>query len=138
MTKLGIGAVLILGFTVSGWCQQSAEPSAQPCCSGLQQQMKAMEDRIILLEGQVRILKEQLAKTQSSQQQAPGAVPTGASNVPAPSVPAAGTQATVAAPGAGQPSTQLPVYGGASALAKALNPDVSAIGDFTAWFCPTG
>jgi hypothetical protein len=79
-----------------------------------------MEDRIILLEGQVRVLKEQLAQAQAT-----GAAGTeAAATAVAPAPPA--SPATVT--GAG--GAQLPVYGGASAAAKALNPDVSVIGDF--------
>ncbi|MBZ5627332.1 MAG: TonB-dependent receptor [Acidobacteriia bacterium] len=72
--------------------------------------IKALEERIIALEGQVRMLK--------AQQQ--------------PAAPAPATPEVAAAPvasAAGQAGA-LPVYGGASAAAKALNPDISVIGDF--------
>ncbi len=81
--------------------------------------IKALEERIIALEGQVRVLK--------SQQVAQAAAPAAAPVAPAPSAPAPTVQVE-AAPSAGP----LPVYGGASAAAKALNPDISAIGDFIA------
>src|SRR5216684_1126565 len=48
--------------------------------------------------------------------------------------PAAGQPQTVQSPpgaeGAGGPSGQLPVYGGANAGSKVFNPDIAVIGDF--------
>jgi hypothetical protein len=111
MKKLSILICVLLGSALPGWAQQPSPGNASPCCDAIEQQLKAMEDRIILLEGQVRLLKEQLAQ---SSQAAPAAA--GASASPA------------AVPGQG--GTQLPVYGGASAAAKVLNPDISVIGDF--------
>ncbi len=70
--------------------------------------IKALEERIIALEGQVRTLK--------AQQQ--------------PAAPAPATPEAAAAPVAAEQAGSLPVYGGASAAAKALNPDISVIGDF--------
>ncbi|MGZ4818815.1 MAG: hypothetical protein ACXVZJ_09320 [Terriglobales bacterium] len=120
MKKLGVLLCVLLGSALPGWTQQPGNASAPaPCCDALEQHVKAMEDRIILLEGQVRLLKEQLA-----------AQPTGA---------ATGTEAAATAPAPATPPSpaiaseggaQLPVYGGASAAAKALNPDISVIGDF--------
>ena len=72
--------------------------------------IKALEERIIALEGEVRMLK--------AQQQ--------------PASPASAVPEVAAAPPAGAltQAGSLPVYGGASAAAKALNPDISVIGDF--------
>ena len=79
-------------------------------------QLKALEERVRQLEAELQVLKS---------------APVGA---PAPG-PTTGAQpvATVPAPAgaAGGPSGQLPVYGGASALAKILNPDIGVIGNFT-------
>ena len=71
--------------------------------------IKALEERIIALEGQVRMLKAQQ-----------------------PAAPAPATPEVAAAPvaRAAEQAGSLPVYGGASAAAKALNPDISVIGDF--------
>jgi hypothetical protein len=71
--------------------------------------IKALEERIIALEGQVRMLKDQ-----------PPAAP----------APAAPEVAAVPVARAAEQAGPLPVYGGASAAAKALNPDISVIGDF--------
>jgi hypothetical protein len=70
--------------------------------------IKALEERIIALEGQVRMLKEQ----------------------PAAPAPAAPDVAAAPVARAVEQAGSLPVYGGASAAAKALNPDISVIGDF--------
>ena len=79
MRNASIGVCLLIACVLPAWAQQNQPPAApaggSSCCDALQQQMKAMEDRIILLEGQVRLLKEQLAQTQTSQTQAPGAAP---------------------------------------------------------------
>ena len=72
--------------------------------------IKALEERIISLEGQVRMLQ--------AQQQ------------PAASAPATPEVAAVPAARAAEQAGSLPVYGGASAASKALNPDISVIGDF--------
>ena len=71
--------------------------------------IKALEERIIALEGQVRMLKDQQ---------------------PAAPAPAAPEGAAAPVPRAVEQAGPLPVYGGASAAAKALNPDISVIGDF--------
>jgi hypothetical protein len=126
MKKLSVLLCVLLGSVLPGWTQQPGNASASaPCCDAIEQQLKAMEDRIILLEGQVRILKEQLAQAQSSpSSQTAETAGTAAAPV------ASGGQAMSTAGGEG--GVQLPVYGGASAAAKALNPDISAIGDFIA------
>ena len=67
-----------VGSVPLAWTQALANPpAASPCCDAIQQQLKAMEDHIILLEGQVRIFKEQLAQAQPSQAQATGPAPAG-------------------------------------------------------------
>ncbi len=119
MKKLSVLICVLLGSALPGWTQQPSPGNVSPCCDAIEQHLKAMEDRIILLEGQVRLLKEQLAQAQAT-----GAVGgETAAIAAAPAVPA--SPATAAVGGA-----QLPVYGGASAAAKALNPDISVIGDF--------
>jgi hypothetical protein len=94
--------------------------------AALEQKIRDMEDRIIALEGQVRMLKSAAA--------AAPAPP--ASAAPASSAAAAAQPAE--APATSQPTAppmevtagQTPNYGGATAAAKALNPDISVIGDF--------
>ena len=122
MKKLSVLVFVLLGSALPGWTQQPGNAST-PCCDAIEQHMKAMEDRIILLEGQVRLLKEQLAQTQAT-----GAAVGG--ETAASAAPPVAAASPVAATAAGEGGAQLPVYGGASAAAKALNPDISAIGDF--------
>jgi len=103
------------------WSQDQAPastsaPSAQS--NAVQQstddKIKALEERVIALEGQLRML-------QSKQQPAEPAA--NAAVGPSQAAPAEPTQVTAA-------SVQQPVYGGATGQAKALNPDISLIGDF--------
>jgi hypothetical protein len=86
--------------------------------------IKALEDRIAALEAQVSTLTA--AVTSSS----------GPSNTPAsaapPSVPAAAQQQQQGAAGAISQGGEQVSLGGATGQAKALNPDISAIGDFVA------
>jgi hypothetical protein len=113
---------LCLLLTVPVIAQQNppaAAPSQpQNCCEALQQQIKDLQERIITLEGEVRMLKQQ--SSQGAAAATPAPAPLGPQAAPQP----IGTQAAGGAAGG------LPTYGGASALAKALNPDISMIGDF--------
>ncbi len=95
---------------------------------------KALEQRIQTLEEEIQALKS--AQPAVAQALAPDA-PVGVAPPPsertttttsAAQVPATTVQGPAQAPGV--PSAPLPVYGGASAAAKALNPDISIIGDF--------
>ena len=78
-----------------------------------------MEDRIIMLEGQVRQLTEnwRTGPTGAATGQKWVANPLALATPPSPAI-------------ASEGGSSLPVHGGASAAAKALNPDISVIGDF--------
>src|SRR4051794_790186 len=98
--------------------QGSSAMPTTPDIAAMEQRMKEMEERIIQLEGKVRMLQ--------STQPAPAAAP-------------AATAAPTEAPAQSQPeqvtatSAPPPSYGGAGgSAAKALNPDISVIGDFIA------
>ena len=98
--------------------QESApsQPSAQDVAA-LVQQIKDLQERVISLEGKVRTL-------QSTQ-----ATPTAAS--PETTQPATAPQSTETAGTATPTNGPEPSYGGAGgSAAKALNPDISVIGDF--------
>jgi len=126
MKTLSVLLCVLLGSVLPGWAQQTSPGNAAApaaCCDAIEQHMKAMEDRIFLLEGQVRLLKEQLV-----QQAQPAGANVGGEAAASAAAPAIG--APVAPTAAGEGGAQLPVYGGASAAAKALNPDISAIGNF--------
>jgi len=114
MRKLSVLACVLLAIPLALQAQQGSTPAAEAQAgASMEERLKAMEERIIMLEGQIRLLKEaQAAPT------APPPVEAAPAAVPAQPLLA------VQAPG------QLPVYGGASAAAKALNPDISVIGDF--------
>jgi hypothetical protein len=117
-------AGLAILFAVPVGAQQSSTASQQSPqdSSAMEQRIKDLEERIIALEGQVRMLKAAPAAAPAQ----PSPIPGEATPQPQAStaVPAQAPVPAEAAPGA------LPVYGGASASAKALNPDISVIGDF--------
>src|SRR5260370_37191750 len=82
----------------------------------MEQRLRDLEDRVITLEGQLRQLKTQGATA------TPPATP--------PSAPTVQTESTTEQGAAGAP-VQEPRLGGAGAAAsKALNPDISVIGEF--------
>src|ERR1700730_13443286 len=119
---------LILWASVTILCAravlaQETSPSqtSAPDLSAMQQQIKDLQERIISLEGQIRLLK--------SAPPAPAA-PAEATAPPAAPAPAAqGAETQAAALSA--PGGQTPIFGGAGgSAAKALNPDISVIGDF--------
>ncbi len=83
------------------------------------ERLKTLEERVRALEAELQALK---ATCCAAAAPAPGAAAPPAA--PAPQV----AQVPVSVPGVG--TAQLPVYGGASSAAKALNPDISVIGDF--------
>jgi len=124
MKNLITWAGVAMLFAIPLVAQQSDNPSPQSPqdSSAMEQRIKDLEERIIALEGQVRMLKATPATAQPAAISGPAAaqsqvVVTAQAPTPAETTPAA-------IPGA------LPVYGGASASAKALNPDISVIGDF--------
>jgi hypothetical protein len=86
---------------------------------------------VIALEGKIRTMESEKSAPQAPPAQVamPAQSPASASAQPQISVPAPPQAAEAqAAPAAGP--EQLPVYGGGSAASKALNPDISVIGDF--------
>jgi hypothetical protein len=99
--------------------QSGPSPSGAPDVPALQQQIRDLQDRIISLEGQMRMLRGTQPATTA---QAAAAPQVSAPAAPAPEIPAAGVTGT---------GDQTPTLGGAGgSAAKALNPDVSVIGDF--------
>jgi len=118
MRRLILGVVALLALAGPMAAQQGGTTDASADTAALQQKIRDLEDRLIALEGQVRMLKSaQAAPAPAQPENAAQAAPApGAATPPVTSVTSAGGQ--------------LPVYGGASAAAKALNPDISVIGDF--------
>jgi len=105
MTKrqvVSVVAGIAIGlFPVGAMAQDSAD---------LVGRMKAMEDRIVALETEIRTLKGQQAATVT-----PAAAPDASSN---------------AAPSIAPPAVEPSLGGAGGAAAKVLNPDIAVIGDF--------
>jgi hypothetical protein len=131
------GKVLVL-LTMMMMClptaigqQQTAPPAGSQAVSYSEDaKIKSMEDRITALEAQVSALTAALTAT-SGGAQGTQAQPSQQAVQPGASSQAPESQATAQAT-AGQSSypTDTPTLGGATGQAKALNPDISAIGDF--------
>jgi hypothetical protein len=126
MRSVTLLAVLVILCAAPGFGQQTANPIAsdQPDNAALLQKIRDLEDRLIAVEGQLRVMKSQ---------QVPPAQPAATENAAAP--PSGETPAPAAEPvqaaTAPSPSSEAGTLGGAGgSAAKALNPDISAIGDF--------
>src|SRR5258708_11329517 len=97
----------------------SPSESSTPDVAAMQQQIGDLQDRIVWLEGKMRMLKN--------------APPAAAAPAEATSQPSAPRAPVSEMPVAAVTSTgeQIPTLGGAGgSAAKALNPDISVIGDF--------
>jgi len=129
-------AVVTILFSTPLFAQQSSTSAAQASTqdtAALEQRIKDLEERLIALEGQVRMLKSGQAQPAAVPQPQPaGAQPaeTAAQAPPPIAAPAPTPAPTEAQAGLATAGGQLPIYGGASAASKALNPDISVIGDF--------
>ncbi len=97
-----------------------------------------LEERVRQLEAELGLLKEALKAARVAAPAAPGRarllLASASSREAAPAPDPAVSPGTTRDPGQAQTQAQtpspLPVYGGSSAMAKALNPDISVIGDF--------
>jgi len=90
--------------------------------------LKALEERVRSLEAELHTVRAASAQQEATpkppeQPPAPAAQGSAVAAGPAAGVPSG-------AAGAGGPSGQLPLYGGASSMTKVFNPDISLIGDF--------
>lgn len=130
MRSLILSATIVVLCATSGYGQQGGNPapSDQPDNAALLQKIRDLEDRLITVEGQLRMLKSQ----QPSPVQPAAAEPAAAQAGPQAPVPEpVPSQPAVASTPAGESGTQAGTLGGAGgSAAKALNPDISAIGDF--------
>lgn len=126
---------LLIATTLYAQQSGAAQSAAtEPDNAALMQKIRDLEDRVIALEGQLRTMKAQQAlpasqpgvaqpaATEAAQAGAPTAQPqVRVSPLPSPTSAAATSEA----------GTQTGVLGGADgSAAKALNPDISMIGDF--------
>jgi hypothetical protein len=106
----------VMGSSAVGQ-QTTPTPATSQDISALLQKITDLEDRVVSLEGQVRQLKAQ-----------GGQPPAGVAPAPAP----AATPEVAAAPAPGAAGQEPRLGGAGAAAAKALNPDISMIGDFIA------
>jgi hypothetical protein len=104
-------ALLVPGMALA---QQGSTSSSGADTAALEQKIRDLEDRLIALEGQMRTMKAQGSP-------APAAAPEAAA-ASAESAPAASAENIAAAP--------VSLGGAGGSAAKALNPDISMIGDF--------
>lgn len=113
-------------FSIRPACAQQEGPTpAGKDTAALEQKIRDLEDRLVALEGQVRVLKAQAAQPASA---SPAEAPAGSATA----VPATQAQVAAQAPAesiAAAP-TQVSLGGAGGSAAKALNPDISMIGDF--------
>ena len=133
-------ALLTVLFCIPLSAQQAGAPEANPqSTAALEQKIRDLEDRVIALEGKLRTMESQQAGAAPAQ--APVQVQAPVAGAPAPQSSATQTPVQSTTPttpstvetqaGIAQAGGQNPTYGGASAsAAKALNPDISVIGDF--------
>src|SRR5215475_10884157 len=128
MRNLILRSAIIYSTLCVAYAQQSTPAQAQASgsdVSALQQQVRDLEDRVVMLEGQIRQMKSQAA---------PPATVAPATTQTQPASEAAAVQATPAE-SAGVISSgaeQVRLGGAGASAAKALNPDISVIGDFIA------
>jgi hypothetical protein len=125
-------AVLVIGLlALQGFGQQAATASAASAQdSAMEQRMRELEERVIALEGQLRMLKAAAQPPASPAGTGATAQPqaTAGQTAEAPPTPQAPPQTQAGALAA---TGQEPNLGGAGgSAAKALNPDISVIGDF--------
>ena len=116
--------VLILVLAGVMHAQQAAAPesaSASQSQAAMEQRLRDLEDRIVMLEGQLRQLKAQGAQPATPSPAAPAPAAPGGQP---PAVAAAPPPATV------EPQDNVRLGGAGVSAAKALNPDISVIGDF--------
>lgn len=120
-----LGTVLLI--SMPAYAQQNDAPqaaaAAQPDNAALLQKMRDLEDRVITLEGQIRQMQAleapaAPAAAASAESNTQAASPTPQSQPPALGAVTSGAEGQVVLGGAG------------GSAAKALNPDISAIGDF--------
>jgi hypothetical protein len=129
------GILASLLFCIPLWAQQTNAPDLAAQNAALEQKVRDLEDRLIALEGKVRMLQttpparaQPAAEAQPAA--APPAEPTAAQAQPQAPVPPAETSPVQGQSQVASTGGTLPNYGGSSSAAKALNPDVSVIGDF--------
>ena len=130
MRRMSWIAIAFMLFAIPLWAQQQVKSPAasdQADNAALMQKIRDLENRIIAMEGQIRQLKGQPATGQSAAIQKAD-VQAAVTTSPQTAVASTPSQATAAS---NAPASEAITVGGAGASAsKALNPDISVIGDF--------
>ena len=140
--RLSVGLLLTstVVCAIPLYAQQAATPATtdQPDNAALMEKIRDLEDRMVAMEGQIRQLKSQQQAPTAAGSGAPaqadtakaGAVEASAGGA-GPQTPPGSEPAPASIARAGEPVAQEPSLGGAGgSAAKALNPDISMIGDF--------
>ncbi|HEX2328712.1 MAG TPA: hypothetical protein VHN74_08315 [Candidatus Angelobacter sp.] len=125
-----LGLILLFGTALAGAkAQQQPAPAASDNAQ-LEQKIRDLEDRIVALEGELRQIKAHQGTAPAAANAQPPATAPGTPTTAAP------TQAQVTteqgAAGAASQGNEPRLGGAGTAAAKALNPDISMIGDFIA------
>jgi hypothetical protein len=124
MKTFGLCAGILVVFVAAAYAQQGQAAADQPDNAALMQKIRDLEDRVIALEGQVRLLKsQQSAAPAPTAAPAPGEATPAQAQAPAP-VEAAQTSALA------REAQPVRLGGAGASAAKVLNPDISMIGDF--------
>ncbi len=128
MKRFAVLSALLLFSSVSH-AQNAPSDSAKnavPSAGADDARMKALEEQVRSLAGEVALLRSELKEFRESKSPEQLSSP---QLLLASTHPQPGTLASVPAPAAPQ-TTQTQTFGGASGNAKLLNPDISLIGDF--------
>jgi hypothetical protein len=125
MKRLSVLAAFLF-FSLTARAQETPSPPAKhdaSAASADDARMKALEEQLSTLAGEVALLRGELKQLRENSSQQPSSAP----QVSQPAVqPEASAPVSAPAPAAAPPQ----IFGGASGNAKLLNPDISLIGDF--------
>ena len=121
MKRFVIVFLLSLVLVAMASAQQAISSPAAEDTAAMQQKIRDLEDRLIALEGQMRALKAQGSAASAPAQNAQAA----AAEAPAP--------VAVATPAESVAQEPASLGGAGGSAAKALNPDISMIGDFVGY-----
>src|SRR2546425_8982100 len=132
MQRIFVAAIGVTLFWIPALGQESTPPASNAQNSAaVEQRIRELEDRVIALEGKLRTMESAQTAQPAQQPTQPAATAETGTQAPAQTTaPAPTPSPNEAQAGLATSGGQLPVYGGSSAAAKALNPDVSVIGDF--------
>lgn len=118
--------IILAGAAAAAQQPQAAAPASDDRAA-MEKRLQDLEDRIVTLEGELRQLKAQ--QSQPAQPAASAAAPaTAEASAPQPQAPAASQGSA----GVASQAETVRLGGAGGAASKALNPDISVIGDFIA------